>query len=645
MRFFLIVISFCLFNISFAQKNIEYRYWIDNFSKSYTYNISDSCNFNIEVDVSHLKNGIHSFYFQLIDKEKRSYPIVNSVFYKIPIWYHNSDLTIKYTIDNDPQLKTCSITKGSSFVELNLGDISNGIHVLSYTIIDSNGILFNNGTSLFIKYPNGGCGICKYEYWLNEDEAEKKEVLIDTHDVPFKIETELLVKDFNVKNKASILINDDNICKIYPLYNLNIRFYDTWGFVSDTTSTYIDCSKEIEAISLKDNEQYDLENADCSTSYWFKIKALQDDSIMLKTRRNAKLFLYDPSAMQICDTLGNNIGFEAKKDGTYYLLVKDISESTQTFSLKYKCISGPSQGIPDDNNDDNSDYDGILIDWINSSEWADITDGITLNKNGFIINICKSFSNNLPYITTSNNLRIQEGAQIQVSNDKYIEKLIFCLTNKEISPFIDIKAEKGNVWVDTLKNAVIWEGPSPNMTLSLENKTSVIMPTILSVSKIYAVLSNIDKDNFMEYEDISSEITEYQNYNTIILWYKDNSKISYFLNDNFNISFEYHELIVHNENIEARYNIENIEHITFEYQDNVTIEYQNSLNENIVYLNNAILFEKLPANTHLSIYNISGVKIFDVKGVSGEYFCSLSSFDTGVYILSVNDITCKFIIR
>lgn len=656
MRSYILLCFFIIANISLGQSRYQYRYWFDLSDNSAIVGTSDFNYINIEADISELALGIHSFNLQLLNVENGSVIVKSAFFCKT-----SDNNTISIYIDDQPYNveKFPRVINGIGHLNIDMSSLSDGLHKMVYILHDSENKPKEIGSKFFIKIPIGGEGIWKYEYWLNKDYHNKKTLTIDSPISPCVLLADLPIGDFNTPYGSYDFKIEGNKPYLYPIYNFNIRFYNTWGFQKDTTSIYVDCSKRqlLDPKFLIPNKQYDIDPVKVDSFYWFKFNALEGDSLIFKARRQSTMTFYSTNAERIHCISGDSVltynGFTAKNNGTYYLKIDNILKSKQIYSFKFDCVSGPSKDSNDsiDNGSKDDIYDGILIDWMNSLEWQNIPEGITLSKNNFNIKIKKDSAFTLPYVATNaNDVRMYSGSILRIESDKYIQKLIFCLSDKWKEQLGTIKTKTGIINIDTIRNILVWEGPASIAEIYATeannfDKDEDILPKMFSFTKIYATLLDIKNDVYSEVAEIRPEYTEYMGYNTITFWYNDGSHVSYSLNDEVDIKFEGNFIVAYTKFVEVMYDVNNIKNIT--YSMDVVTDIEKNIDElkHVNYQNGRLLFQNLPIGSHLRIYTVNGIKVVDIPNLSGDYIYQLSSFTHGVYIVNINGITSKILLK
>lgn len=123
---------------------------------------------------------------------------------------------------------------------------------------------------------------------------------------------------------------------------------------------------------------------------------------------------------------------------------------------------------------------------------------------------------------------------------------------------------------------------------------------------------------------------------------KDGSKVLYALEEKPKITFTDTELVITTKSVEIAYALSDMNLLTYENGETTGIT---NLHDNASFKldGNAIVFSKLKAKDIVSLYSINGALVFKkTVTVDGEYAVSLNDIETGVYVVSVNGLTYKF---
>lgn len=128
----------------------------------------------------------------------------------------------------------------------------------------------------------------------------------------------------------------------------------------------------------------------------------------------------------------------------------------------------------------------------------------------------------------------------------------------------------------------------------------------------------------------------------LVVCTKDGLKVLYALEEKPKITFTDTELVITTKGVEIAYALSDMNLLTYENGEATGIT--NLYDDASFKLDgNAIVFSKLKAKDIVSLYSINGTLVFKkTVTVDGEYAVSLNDIETGVYVVSVNGLTYKF---
>lgn len=127
----------------------------------------------------------------------------------------------------------------------------------------------------------------------------------------------------------------------------------------------------------------------------------------------------------------------------------------------------------------------------------------------------------------------------------------------------------------------------------------------------------------------------------------DGTQVSYILSQQPRISFTSTDIIVTSNDVEISYERLKIAKFTYEildFQEGITNLLSGQKSFEIV--DNTIIFSHLQANSVVNIYSIDGSLILHNEiSSSGEYMFPLKNISEGVYLVNVNSLTYKFLLK
>lgn len=171
---------YCIDKESTSQGVSQYEYWLDqNAAERVTANGQGST-INLDVDISTLLTGLHTFSFRYKDGMGH-WSAPQTSYFLVPIRQNGSDIqnTYEYWIDNK-QGEKVQVKGYNGVIDLSL-DVNTlpiGLHSLSFRATDQKGVWSAPQTSYFLVpiRQNGSDIQNTYEYWLDNKQGEKVQV-------------------------------------------------------------------------------------------------------------------------------------------------------------------------------------------------------------------------------------------------------------------------------------------------------------------------------------------------------------------------------------------------------------------------------------------------------------------------------------
>lgn len=150
MRKYLFLMFYCIILTAIGQNRYEYRYWFDCDGSKYQTFISDKSIWKTNIDVTHLSKTIHSLHIQVKDTSDIWTPTFSKTFVNLGV-VDSSAMIFEYWFDQDStSIKQTSI---ADIIEIDVSQLSDGLHTLSYQIKDVNNLFIASQQSTFLKVP------------------------------------------------------------------------------------------------------------------------------------------------------------------------------------------------------------------------------------------------------------------------------------------------------------------------------------------------------------------------------------------------------------------------------------------------------------------------------------------------------------
>ena len=163
---------------SHADNGIKrHEYWIDSDYSKRTINNSSQINVSFEIDLSSQESGIHFLNFRALNTENEWGGLKRMLFYVPEVVNENTTIArYEYWLDNDYSKKVSnSSTGGDVTAQLDISDLSAGVHFFNFRAQNSDGIWGGLKRMLFYvpEIVNENTTIARYEYWLDNDYSKK----------------------------------------------------------------------------------------------------------------------------------------------------------------------------------------------------------------------------------------------------------------------------------------------------------------------------------------------------------------------------------------------------------------------------------------------------------------------------------------
>ena len=339
--------SFLKLDELFSQDDITsatYKYWFDgDIASAQSGNVADGA---VLLETAGLESGLHTI--DVIVEVNGIHSFVSSyMFYKLDdalsAGASGEALSYSYWFDEDfSQRRTGTLSNGNLILETD--SLPAGIHYLNIQVNNSTPSALSR--HLFYKEPIGGLGVCKYEYWLNEDFSSRTMVEVNPPSADFEI-VSLMPMDTVAFNPMSMYFDvNEGSPIVYAQNKIHFRFWNNLDFFSDTVKTYVDTRvyRDVIADSIERNSIRTFPIPEQRDVKWYTLYAETGDSLIFKGGKTCTIQLFSPSGNEIFHSSGSNStmfkGCHAWEDGVYYLAVHSITQSNSAnTTIHYNHIS------------------------------------------------------------------------------------------------------------------------------------------------------------------------------------------------------------------------------------------------------------------------------------------------------------------
>ena len=334
--------SFLKLDELFSQDDITsatYKYWFDgDIASAQSGNVVDGA---VLLETAGLESGLHTI--DVIVEVNGIHSFVSSyMFYKLDDALSGGAsgeaLSYSYWFDEDfPQRRTGTLSNGNLMLETD--SLPAGIHYLNIQVNNSTPSALSR--HLFYKEPIGGLGVCKYEYWLNEDFSSRTAVEVNPPSADFEL-VSLMPMDTVAFNPMSMYFdpNEGNPI-VYGENDIHFRFWNNLDFFTDTVKRYVDMtvSRFVIADTIERNTTELIPTPTADDIHWFMLHSEIGDSIAFKADKGCALQLYDPSGERVMVSSGIDVldwnSLTSLEGGWYHLAVSNGSVNNPNLNVSY----------------------------------------------------------------------------------------------------------------------------------------------------------------------------------------------------------------------------------------------------------------------------------------------------------------------
>lgn len=334
--------SFLKLDELFSQDDITsatFKYWFDgDIASAQSGNVADG---DVLLETAGLESGLHTI--DVIVEVNGIHSFVSSyMFYKLDDVLSGGAsgeaLSYSYWFDEDfSQRRTGSLTSGNLILETD--SLPAGIHYLNIQVNNSKPSALSR--HLFYKEPIGGLGVCKYEYWLNEDFSSRTMVEVNPPSADFEL-VSLMPMDTVAFNPMSMYFDvNEGDPIVYAQNKIHFRFWNNLDFFSDTVKTYVDMtvSRFVIADTIERNTTELIPTPSGGDIHWFMLHSEIGDSIAFKADKGCALQLFNPAGERVMSSSGIDVldwnSLTSMESGWYHLAVSNGSANNPNLNVSY----------------------------------------------------------------------------------------------------------------------------------------------------------------------------------------------------------------------------------------------------------------------------------------------------------------------
>ncbi len=302
-----------------------------------------------DIDMHDLTDGLHRIQLQTVTPSGAMSGSYTSYFMRVTTPEELGEMRCVYAIDDEAFNTDASVVgnNGNYHFDLDLSELSDGLHHISYMLYNDRGTNTKIQTRFFLKVPLGGNGIDQYQYWLNDEGIETaKTVTLPQRVNPLQLMSLLPVESRPLRSSLFQFDTSSGKPMVYAKNTIHLRFYDAAMRFTDAAKDYADYSigQEVNVIKtlesgVRETTAWPEENE----IKWYQVTAERGDSLRFKLDRAATLQLFAPSGKEVYNVSGSKSvswgGLHAAESGTFYVALHDVTATQgDDISIDYEHI-------------------------------------------------------------------------------------------------------------------------------------------------------------------------------------------------------------------------------------------------------------------------------------------------------------------
>ena len=301
---------------------------------------------NWTLDATGMKPGLHKAQAFVVTQSGAATAVKEAFFYRSMTTTERSNMKCLYSIDGDNHYTEAGTLNGNLYhFDLDVANLSDGFHRLSYMLIGEDGTSSKVMTSFFVKTPLGGNGIMQYDYWLNDNEANRQIVKLDKRVSSLQIVKLIPVETMPIRSSCfHFEVSKDGKPMMYAKNDIHFSFFDASNRRLDDTRQFVDyrVSQAIDDVAVLQTTQ-SFERIGENKVKWFKLNAERGDSVAFKCSQATSIQLFSASGEELYKANGSESvvlgGTHIKANGTYYLALYDVTGTRdENLTLDYTHI-------------------------------------------------------------------------------------------------------------------------------------------------------------------------------------------------------------------------------------------------------------------------------------------------------------------
>lgn len=293
---------------------------------------------NWSVDAGSLSQGLHKANVVVVTPSGAATSAYSAFFLRVPNATEFAAMKCYYAIDgHDMTSATGTVSNGLFHFDLDLSELKDGLHSITYMLNDGKGMGTSTQTQFFMKTPLGGNGITQYMYWLNDQYDKAVVEMVDPRQEKVKLISLLPMPKEPIHSDCFHFEMTNGKPTVYAKNIFHIRFHDAAGYFADGDRPFIDYSvkQEVTGAELLNNGDHkDTARPVGNDIKWYRLTAEPGDSVQFRLDRAATVQLFAPSGEEVLSASASDVvkwfGCHVRESGTYYVALHDVTATSGT---------------------------------------------------------------------------------------------------------------------------------------------------------------------------------------------------------------------------------------------------------------------------------------------------------------------------
>lgn len=298
---------------------------------------------NWSVDADSLSQGLHKANVVVVTPSGAATSAYSAFFLRVPNATEFAAMKCYYAIDgHDMTSATGTVSNGLFHFDLDLSELEDGLHSITYMLNDGKGMGTSTNTQFFMKTPLGGYGIIQYMYWLNDHYDNAVVKIVDPRQKNIKLISLLPMPNEPIHSDCFHFETTGGKPTVYAKNIFHIRFHDAAGYFADSDRPFIDYSVKQEvtgATPLDRLKTNTISTPGDNQIHWFSFNAELGDTTAFKASQATTIQVFAPDGEEVYSVSGSESvtfgGIHTWQEGTYYVALHDVTGSKPTVSLDF----------------------------------------------------------------------------------------------------------------------------------------------------------------------------------------------------------------------------------------------------------------------------------------------------------------------